>query len=70
MSIRNARESAVAAARDWSQTNYTAERIAKVNEARVDRIFGSECFDLRVMRERLPKSVFKSIQRTIEAGGP
>ena len=31
-------------------------------------IFGSNVFSISVMRERLPKAVFKSVMQTIEAG--
>ena len=37
---------------------------------RVDEIFGADVFSRRVMRQRLPKNVFKSLCRTIDAGSP
>ena len=37
---------------------------------RVDAIFGADVFSRRVMRQRLPKNVFKSLCRTIDAGSP
>lgn len=36
----------------------------------VPEMFGNNVFNLSVMKERLPKSVFKSIQKTIELGTP
>lgn len=33
-------------------------------------LFGANVFSLKVMKERLPKSVFKSVLKTIEAGEP
>ena len=33
-------------------------------------LFGSNVFSLSVMKDRLPKSVFKSVVKTIEAGEP
>jgi glutamine synthetase len=35
---------------------------------RVDEIFGADVFSRRVMRQRLPKNVFKSLCRTIDQG--
>jgi hypothetical protein len=36
----------------------------------VDALFGADVFSERVMRQRLPKDVFKQIQRTIQRGEP
>lgn len=33
-------------------------------------VYGSNVFSVKVMKERLPKSVFKSVMKTIEAGEP
>ncbi len=38
--------------------------------ARIDDIFGADVFSRRVMRQRLPKDVFKSLMRTVEHGEP
>jgi glutamine synthetase len=38
--------------------------------ARVDEIFGADVFSRRLMRQRLPKNVFKSLVRTIDQGAP
>jgi len=37
---------------------------------RIDEIFGRDVFSAKVMRQRLPKEVFKSLQRTIDRGEP
>ena len=46
---------------------------APLNEtglARVDEIFGADVFSRKVMRQRLPKDVFKSLVRTMDRGEP
>jgi glutamine synthetase len=40
------------------------------SETPTGELFGSNVFSLKVMKERLPKSVFKSVLKTIEAGEP
>ena len=35
---------------------------------RIDTIFGADVFSRRVMRQRMPKDVYKSLMRTIDAG--
>ncbi|HYC33485.1 MAG TPA: glutamine synthetase III, partial [Gemmatimonadales bacterium] len=37
---------------------------------RVDSIFGSDVFSRNVMRQRLPKEVYRSLLRTIDRGEP
>ena len=37
---------------------------------RIDEIFGRDVFSTKVMRQRLPKEVFRSLQRTIDKGEP
>ena len=51
-------------------TNY-APTTAPLNyaEKSAGEIFGSNVFSLKVMEERLPKKVFKSIKKTIETSG-
>ncbi len=41
-----------------------------VNDTRVDELFASDVFTERVMQQRLPKEVFKRLQRTILHGEP
>jgi len=40
------------------------------HQPRVEQTFGEDVFTLRVMQQRLPKDVFKSLLRTIEHGEP
>jgi len=37
---------------------------------RIDEIFGRDVFSTKIMRQRLPKEVFRSLQRTIDKGEP
>ena len=37
---------------------------------RIDQVYGTDVFSRRVMRQRLPKEIFKSLIRTIDAGEP
>ena len=37
---------------------------------RIDEIFGSDTFSRTVMRQRLPKEVYRSLLRTIDQGEP
>ena len=37
---------------------------------KVPELFGSMVFGERVMRERLPKDIFKALQNTIKSGNP
>ena len=76
MTVSLPRQAAAAAATAWSQKpeQLNGEAIYADTSLpaaeRADRIFGCETFDIRAMRERLPKNVFKSIQRTIQQGEP
>ena len=51
-------------------TNYTpaAAPLSYVDQSAGD-IFGSNVFSLKVMKERLPKKIFSSLEKTIETGG-
>lgn len=64
MSSNNARNNAIQAI-----TTYKPEA-APFNfaDTRPTDIFGSNVFSDRVMRERLPKAVYKSLRKTIEFG--
>jgi glutamine synthetase len=46
------------------------DSIQGVSNDRVDQVFGSDVFTERVMQQRLPKEVFKHLQRTIHHGEP
>jgi glutamine synthetase len=66
MTVSSARMNAISAV-----TNY--EPISSplnFAETPAGELFGSNVFSLKVMKERLPKSVFKSVLKTIEAGEP
>ena len=39
-------------------------------EMKLPGIFGSNVFNDKVMRERLPKDIYKSLRKTIEKGTP
>src|SRR4051812_11367841 len=41
-----------------------------MTEERVDSIFGSDIFSRGMMRQRLPKEVYRSLLRTIDGGEP
>jgi glutamine synthetase len=43
---------------------------ARMAEERVDSIFGSDIFSRGMMRQRLPKEVYRSLLRTIDRGEP
>ncbi|MFN2324960.1 MAG: glutamine synthetase III, partial [Gemmatimonadales bacterium] len=39
-------------------------------EEKATELFGADVFSRRVMRQRLPKEIFKSLLRTIDQGEP
>ncbi|MBI1345438.1 glutamine synthetase type III [bacterium] len=52
-------------------TNYKAQSPPlNFSETPAGSVYGSNVFSVKVMKERLPKSVFKSVMKTIEAGEP
>lgn len=55
---------AVAASTKWQHQSASK----KGGSDRIDEIFGIDVFDLRKMRERLPKGTFKSVVAAIEQG--
>lgn len=67
MSSSEARHGAISAAISWTEE-------PPVNEPgkreRVDQFFGTDVFSVAEMRQRLPKSVFKALMRTLESGEP
>src|SRR4051794_37333789 len=66
MTISRARFDAVAAATTWTEQRANGE----VQIERVDSYYGRDAFDQRVMRQRLPKDVYKRLMRTIEQTQP
>lgn len=61
MSGNSARLSAIASIADFREPGY-------VEPGDVTKIFGSNVFNDTIMRERLPKAVYKSLKKTIELG--
>ena len=60
----NSRQAAIAAV-----TNYKPmEKPLNFLETPASEIFGSNTFNDAVMRDRLPKTVYKAVQRTIKRG--
>jgi len=50
-------------------TNGSAARKA-INSKDITQVFGSNVFNDKVMRERLPKETYKALRKTIESGQP
>ena len=69
MDSAHARQRAVAAAISWTDSRLR-EAAAGKTPARVDEYFGQDVFSRRVMRQRLPKEVFKQLMTTIEHAEP
>jgi glutamine synthetase len=62
-----AREQAVAATTDWNAKHHGSHAMA-TSAKRLDAVFGADVFSERVMRQRLPKDVFKQLMETIKRG--
>jgi glutamine synthetase len=58
---------AAAAATNWA-IDHTPDRAAKVE--RVDEYFGRDVFSRRIMRQRLPKDIYKRLMKTMAHGDP
>ncbi|MGB0716024.1 MAG: glutamine synthetase III [Phycisphaerae bacterium] len=67
MELSQARQNAVAAAIAWRGKD---KNEAPTEQERVDQYFGRDTFSNSVMRQRLPKDIYKRLQRTIQAGEP
>ena len=65
MKLEDARERAVASANTW-RSNHKGPG----NNQRVDTYFGCDVFNVRTMRQRLPKDVFQRLMPTLEHGKP
>ena len=48
----------------------TAAPLNNVTAARIDEVFGADVFSRRVMRQRLPKAVFRRLLKTLDDGEP
>lgn len=66
MSQTTARRDAIAAVVSWNESPHRTDPSA----TRADAMFGRDVFGERVMRQRLPKDVFKKVQRTLRLGEP
>lgn len=61
---REPQSEAIAASNYWQKTSLDAQKPRQ----RIDEIFGLDAFDMRTMRQRLPKSVFKSVEEVMGGG--
>ncbi len=64
MSLTTARSNAISAATSWNLKHVNGT----VHVPRVSSFFGCDVFNQRVMRERLPKEVFKRLVPTLDHG--
>ncbi len=62
MDTKSARRMAIRAAGEWNMGR------VRQREQRVDSYYGCDVFDQRVMRERLPKAVYRKLRRMIDRG--
>ncbi len=66
MNRTTARHDAIAAVIAWNEEDH---RLAP-GAVRAEDLYGRDVFSERVMRQRLPKEVFRAVQRTIKRGEP
>jgi glutamine synthetase len=62
----SARQEAASVTAAW----YEEQALKSVPSDAAHEVFGRDCFSDRVMRERLPKTTYKRVQRTIRLGEP
>src|SRR5665213_1650987 len=67
------RKEAIATASSWKPTpaatnGHTPDKKAAPEAARLEGFYGADVFSEAVMRQRLPRPVFKTLMRTIKAG--
>ncbi len=55
---------AIAASNHWQHASLDSQK----SPQRIDEIFAVDVFDMRKMRQRLPKSVYKSVERVMQGG--
>ncbi|MDX2115376.1 MAG: glutamine synthetase III, partial [Planctomycetota bacterium] len=70
-SVHTAREGAVAATTAWKQSAGATDPFPQQSPRgaqRIENIYGVDVFSERVMRQRLPKDVFKRLMQTIKQG--
>jgi glutamine synthetase len=66
MTLRTARQDAIARISDYLHQDSEVDFVATP----VPELFGSKVFTEKLMQERLPKSVYKSLKKTIHDGKP
>jgi glutamine synthetase len=69
MGATKARQSAISDAITWER-NGAKDRQGRQAEERVDQYFGRDVFSQKVMRQRLPKEMYRRLMRTIIEGHP
>src|SRR5947209_6593942 len=62
MSLANPRQQTI---QDIASTEYTLNRV-NFKDTQVNELFGMNVFNEEVARQRLPKPVYKSLQKTIK----
>ncbi|MFK7759343.1 MAG: glutamine synthetase III, partial [Phycisphaerales bacterium] len=62
---RDPQSEAIAASNRWQHTSQDSDHTSQ----RIDEIFGIDTFDMREMRQRLPGSVFRSVEEVLAGGG-
>ena len=63
------RHDAISVGNSWKEENGKMHEMHHLRDA-VEKSFGNDVFTERVMQQRLPKDVFKRLQRTIKLGEP
>src|SRR5262245_37226015 len=66
MSVANTRQTAVQAIAD---AEYQLNRV-NFKETHIAELFGVNVFSEEIQRQRLPKPIFKALQKTIRQGAP
>ncbi len=66
--LHSVREQAVASTMDWNIKLNGNSAMTTSNAKRLDALFGADVFSEKVMRQRLPKDVFKQLMDTIKRG--
>ena len=61
----NARHSAVHAATAWNERRATSLEVRPIDE-----VYGRDSFGPRMMRERLPKEIYRKLMKTMKLGEP
>jgi glutamine synthetase len=68
--LTRARQKAVDAAGTWRHGVNSERNNGAVLPERIDQFFGQDVFSQRVMRQRLPKDIYKRVVSTLEQGEP